>query len=426
MKNITNKLGRQLLSIFILNFCIIVIFLGTIIPYIIKSSYEEVIYDSLKNQINELDEKINNHVNIGDTLYIYSKNGKYYMSPNIYEYMNTKECIELTKRLDDEYGSIKYKKNTYYYYKYENKDILKVVLIDGSFVIAAETAILNFSLILLLLVYFGVSLIILFWSNSVVRKIEKIKKKIDNIDNPNYQFKPIVGNDDELKSLDSAIDDMRISLLKQEELRSQLYQNISHDFKTPLTVIKSYVEAVEDGVEDKDKALDVILQQTNKLEAKVHSLLYLNKLDYLKDEDFNFSQSINIVKIIDLSIEKFKHRNNEVKIVKTIDKNVKFYGTEDIWETVIDNILNNFYRYADKEIKISVKNNKIVLYNDGPNIKDDFLEAMFIPYRKGIKGEFGLGLSIVRKSLIMIGYEIEVKNHSKKGVSFIITKKGSR
>ena len=106
MKNITNKLGRQLLSIFILNFCIIVIFLGTIIPYIIKSRYEEVIYDSLKNQINELDEKINNHVNIGDTLYIYSKNGKYYMSPNIYEYMNTKECIELTKRLDDEYGSI--------------------------------------------------------------------------------------------------------------------------------------------------------------------------------------------------------------------------------------------------------------------------------------------------------------------------------
>ena len=425
MKNITNKLGRQLLSIFILNFCIIVIFLGTIIPYIIKSRYEEVIYDSLKNQINELDEKINNHVNIGDTLYIYSKNGKYYMSPNIYEYMNTKECIELTKRLDDEYGSIKYKKNTYYYYKYENKDILKVVLIDGSFVIAAETAILNFSLILLLLVYFGVSLIILFWSNSVVRKIEKIKKKIDNIDNPNYQFKPIVGNDDELKSLDSAIDDMRISLLKQEELRSQLYQNISHDFKTPLTVIKSYVEAVDDGVEDKDKALDVILQQTNKLEAKVHSLLYLNKLDYLKDEDFNFSQSINIVKIIDLSIEKFKHRNNEVKIVKTIDKNVKFYGTEDVWETVIDNILNNFYRYAIKEIKITVKNNKIILYNDGPNIKDDFLEAMFIPYRKGIKGEFGLGLSIVRKSLIMIGYEIEVKNHSKKGVSFIITKKGS-
>ena len=62
-----------------------------------------------------------------------------------------------------------------------------------------------------------------------------------------------------------------------------MYQNISHDFKTPLTVIKSYIEAVHDEVEDKDKALQVIEEQTEKLENKVHSLLYLNKLDYLKD-----------------------------------------------------------------------------------------------------------------------------------------------
>ena len=62
-----------------------------------------------------------------------------------------------------------------------------------------------------------------------------------------------------------------------------MYQNISHDFKTPLTVIKSYIEAVEDGVEDEKNAFKVISQQTSKLEQKVHSLLYLNKLDYLKD-----------------------------------------------------------------------------------------------------------------------------------------------
>ena len=52
--------------------------------------------------------------------------------------------------------------------------------------------------------------------------------------------------------------------------------------KTPLTVIKSYIEAVSDGVESAPQALDVIQEQTNKLEQKVHSLLYLNKLDYLK------------------------------------------------------------------------------------------------------------------------------------------------
>ena len=65
-----------------------------------------------------------------------------------------------------------------------------------------------------------------------------------------------------------------------------MYQNISHDFKTPLTVIKSYIEGIEDGIQDKDQGIKVIKEQVNKLEMKVHSLLYLNKLNYLKEKNF--------------------------------------------------------------------------------------------------------------------------------------------
>ena len=425
MKRITNKLGKQLLLIFIFNFTIIVIFLGSIIPWIFKNQYDNTIFDSLKLQLEELDSNIDNHTNIGDVAYIYVEEGIFYMSPNVYEILEEKECTDIIEYMKKDYGKIKYNNHLYYYYKIEDNNTLKISLMDGSFIVKAETTILKVALYILLLVYVGVTLISSIWSRTVVKKIEKIKEKIDNIDNPNYQYKPISCVNDELKSLDSSIDDMRVSLLKQEELRTQLYQNISHDFKTPLTVIKSYIEAVDDGVEDKDAALRIILEQTNKLETKVHSLLYLNKLDYLKDENFDMNQNVDIEKIINLSFEKFKHQNDKVKVIKNIDKNSKIYGTEDVWETIIDNILNNFYRYAVSEIKITVKTNKIVLYNDGPNIKEDFLEAMFIPFRKGIKGEFGLGLSIVKKSLVMMGYDIEVKNHNKKGVSFIITKKGS-
>jgi two-component system sensor histidine kinase CssS len=144
-----------------------------------------------------------------------------------------------------------------------------------------------------------------------------------------------------------------------------------------------------------------------------------------KDEDFKFKEVVCLDKVINASIEKFKHKNDKVKIIKSIDKNNNFLGTEDIWETILDNILNNFYRYALKEIRITVKNNKLILYNDGPNIDDDYLDIIFVPFRKGIKGEFGFGLSIVKKSLVMMGYDIEVKNHNKKGLSFIISKKGS-
>ena len=64
---------------------------------------------------------------------------------------------------------------------------------------------------------------------------------------------------------------------------------------------------------------------------------------------------------------------------------------------------------------------EISFFNYGENIDEDFLAGIFTPFRKGIKGEFGLGLSIVKKTLNMIGYDIVIKN-DKKGVSFIITK----
>ena len=232
-------------------------------------------------------------------------------------------------------------------------------------------------------------------------------------------------SDDELKSLALAIEDMRVSLINQEKYRSQMYQNISHDFKTPLTVIKSYIEAVEDEVEDERTALQVIKQQTTKLEQKVHSLLYLNKLDYLKDSKINKNEQVDMVSIINSEVEKFKFHNKEIDFVTDIDKKSKYYGTNEHWETIFDNLLGNFMRYAKKTIKITAKQNKLILYNDGENIDKNLLEGIFTPFRKGIKGEFGLGLSIVKKTLNIMDYDIIIRNE-KKGVSFIIFKENRK
>ena len=78
-----------------------------------------------------------------------------------------------------------------------------------------------------------------------------------------------------------------------------------------------------------------------------------------------------------------------------------------------------FERYAEKEIKVTMKGSKITFYNDGPKLDEKDLENIFSPYKKGINGQFGLGLSIVRETLAFCGYEVTVKNE-KKGVSFMI------
>ena len=240
------------------------------------------------------------------------------------------------------------------------------------------------------------------------------------LDNDNYKDNKQFKTDDELKILSKAIDDMKITLKKTDEYKNQMYQNISHDFKTPLTVIKSYIEAIEDGVEEKDKGLEIIKQEIKILEIKVHSLLYLNKLTYYKDKNDLKKEKIIITEIIQDSVKKFKITRPDIKWqIDILDKKTTFKGKKDMWEAVIDNILSNFIRYAEKEIKITVKNHHIFFFNDGPSIDNNIINNVFTPYTKGIKGGTGLGLSIVQRTLSFLGYKVIVKNE-KKGVSFII------
>lgn len=324
----------------------------------------------------------------------------------------------------DDYGRFVYRNQVYYYYTLHNDNVTKIAITNDSYILKTKTDILNSILPVVLITFLIIAFLLILWGSIIVKKIEKLKQKIDHIDDDTYDHSLSFAVEDEIKSLEMAIEDMRISLKDQEEYRNQMYQNISHDFKTPLTVIKSYIEAYHDDMEDASTVLTVISEQTEKLELKVHSLLYLNKLDYLKIIWKRVYRS-RYGKIVAAAIREFKFRRRDVKFIVSFDKNSKFYGTEEYFETIIDNLLANFLRYADKTIKITAKNNRLTLYNDGPNIDSSLLDGIFTPFRKGIKGEFGLGLSIVKKTLLLMDYDITIKNE-KKGVSFHIFKTSNK
>jgi len=127
-------------------------------------------------------------------------------------------------------------------------------------------------------------------------------------------------------------------------------------------------------METKEKTLEVIKEQIEKLEIKVHSLLYLNKINYIRDKKENLNEVVEVDEIIDKSIEKFKVVRPDIEFSVSYDKkHHTFRGSSDMWEAIIDNILGNFVRYARKSIKVTIKNNKITLYNDGPNIDNNVL-----------------------------------------------------
>ena len=416
-----NSLAKQLLIIVGIAFFLLFLSLGIILPRLLIPIAESNIYSYLSEPLKIYNTTVDNELSNSEIAFLYKSGNTITASKNIDDVIKNYNLEKIVKKMTNPYGKFIYNHKTYYYYTLKKNNITKIALANDSYINMTKTSIIGAILPTLLGTFLLIGLTLVIWSTIVVRKIEKLKNKIDNIDNPDYDHKVDFQIDDEMRSLALAIEDMRISLINQEEYRNQMYQNISHDFKTPLTVIKSYIEAVEDGVEDKTTALNTIKVQTNKLEQKVHSLLYLNKLDYLKNtKNINMDQ-IDMEKVIHQEVDKFKYNRKDIKFEISIDKKSTYYGSVENWETILYNLLSNFMRYTKTTIKITARQNKIILYNDGDQIDRDFLEVIFTPFRKGIKGQFGLGLSIVKKTLNLMEYDITIRNE-KKGVSFIITR----
>lgn len=423
MRNVEFSLSRQLLSVGVLLCGIIFISLGFLLPRALLPLYERSIYQYLRQPLELLGYDFNDNEIATDVAYLYiTTDNEIVVSDNLNDVIKAtpKQVLDYIDKNDSDYGKFTYIGRTYYYNSVSNKYVTKIALTSDAYIDSSKKDLIYTMFPVLLITLLLMAALIILWSRRLIRRIENLKDKVDNLDNDYYVEPNHYHIDDELQALSKAIDDMKVTLKEQDEYKNQMYQNISHDFKTPLTVIKSYIEAIEDGVQDEQTGYQIIKEQVNKLEIKVHSLLYLNKLTYMKDFNDYKDKTVDIAPILQKSIEKFKVQRPEIKWNIYIgDKSTVFKGTNDMWEAIIDNMFNNFMRYADKTIKVSIKNHHITFYNDGPAIAPDILDDIFTPYTKGIKGQFGLGLSIIKKTLLMVGYEVSVKNE-KTGVSFII------
>ena len=249
------SLSQQLLIVVGISFCILFISLLVLLPRIIIPVIESTIYSHLKEPLEIYSTEIDNKLINTEIAYLYITNDNIIASTNISEVVNYKDMNNLVRLMKKEYGKLIINHRTYYYYTLKNDNIKKVAITNNKYIETTKHELLEVIIPLILGILLLTGLLIVSWSSFVVRKIEKLKNKIDNIDNSDYNHKIDFKIDDEIRTLALALEDMRISLINQEEYRNQMYQNISHDFKTPLTVIKSYIEASEDGIEEPTTAL---------------------------------------------------------------------------------------------------------------------------------------------------------------------------
>ena len=159
----------------------------------------------------------------------------------------------------------------------------------------------------------------------------------------------------------TALVDMTSELQKQQREKEEMVQNISHDLKTPIATIKSYGEAIKDGIYPYDtleKSVDVIIEHADRLEKKVQSLILLNKVGYLQDEESKGAR-VDMNKVIDQVLLSLKMVRPEISLEKKAEKNVFFQGTEDSWRIVIENLMDNGLRYAQTHILVTLKQNEL-------------------------------------------------------------------
>lgn len=316
-----------------------------------------------------------------------------------------------------------YARETYYYRIMKVDDEYLISIMSNSYSDKLIKDIRNRIIYILYAVLTIFALVLVLWVISLIRPLKKIKTYVDSIAS-RKEATLVMDREDEIGVVGNAIVTMKDELLKQEKVKEEMIHNISHDLKTPIALIKTYGQSVKDDIYpygDKDSSMDVILENADRLEHKVKSLLYLNRLDYLSAEESELKPFPikDLIEHIVMQMEAMQHIHIETDL-----DDVSFIGNEEHWRVAIENIIDNASRYMKSVITITLKKDTLIIYNDGDPIDEDKKEDLFNPYVKGVKGQFGLGLSIVSKIATMYGYDIHAENKDP-GVAFIFTKRAS-
>ena len=265
-------------------------------------------------------------------------------------------------------------------------------------------------------------IILMLWVITLIHPLNQIRNYIERV-KAGKEATLHVNRKDEIGELADALVSMREELLHQEKTKEEMIHNISHDLKTPIATIKSYGESIKDGIYPYDtleKSVDVIIENADRLEAKVHSLLYLNRVEYLISQECE-GISTNMEEIVDTVVQNTKFIKPEITITTDLEE-VWFDGLAEPWRVVVENILENALRYAKSKIVIRLsKEEGLTIANDGPSMDESRIKVLFKPYEKGQGGKFGLGLSIVAKVVNANHYTVCGENTAD-GVIFRIHK----
>ena len=224
---------------------------------------------------------------------------------------------------------------------------------------------------------------------------------------------------------------MAAELEKTESLKTDLISNVSHELKTPLTVIKSYATLLKRkdlDEETREKYLDAVLQATGRLNDLITNILRLNKLE--NQEIKADLERFDLGEAVGESILQFEEviEKKGLEFVCDLQENVCVYSSKSYLDIVWGNLLSNAVKFTDEggrvEVKLKKEGKKAVVSvtDTGCGISAETGARIFEKFYQGDTSHAsegnGLGLALVKKVIDILGGEISVFSEEGKGSTF--------
>lgn len=286
-------------------------------------------------------------------------------------------------------------------------------------------------------IIFGLSLIILLvFTQTVYLPLRKITVGANEYAAGNLDYRIEVNTHDEMGYLADTLNYMSDELDKMEEYQKNFIANVSHDFRSPLTSIKGYLEAILDGTippELYEKYLSRVISETERLHKLTESMLTLNSLDakgYLSRTNFDINR---VIKDTAASFEGTCGAKN-ISFDLTFSDNIQMvYADMGKIQQVMYNLIDNAIKFSHSNstiyIQVSSRYEKIFISvkDMGIGIPKDSMKKIWERFYKTDlsrgkdKRGTGLGLSIVKEIIQAHGENIDVISTEGVGTEFVFS-----
>ncbi len=225
---------------------------------------------------------------------------------------------------------------------------------------------------------------------------------------------------------------------KIERIKSDLVSNVSHELKTPIAIVRGYLETIKENYDNKlltmnfiDRAIDNVDRQN----ALIQDIIKLSMIESSKEfEKEKIDLKVIIERCLDLLAPKIAQR--EIKLVNNLGSGADYTITanlflvEEIFFNIIDNGINYNCHGGNLSINGSVSSDLLVIRisDTGVGIPDEFKDRIFERFyrvdrsRSRATGGTGLGLSIVKHAAMVLAWDISVDSGTE-GSTFIINAK---